>query len=576
MTDNEGARSDPGSRSAAAAVSAAARVQFAIGLLFAASFFFFGIWARFRVPYRDDWDWLLFLFDHRRSPAAWLYPHNEHVIIVARGLLALQYALDGAAGRLLSACGLASESLVAWMFWRETRRRWPGSLGLFVWGAIAVLLFSTFQLQSVVFGAAILFPLVQLWAVLAFVAALNATEPGASRRRWLGAAAAAAGLASLTTTNGLVVPLIVAALLWARGERSSPVPGFAASTIVGLAVYLRFVAPPASSPVPVPGAGAMAGFLLAFFGTALGYASVPLAIGVGAVIGLTCLAAVGQTVVRPKDATRIELFAVAVIAFASASAVMAVPGRAGFGAIQAAQSRYTTFSLACWSALFVWLLSAAERRGWNWRRPCLMRGLAAACCVALPVHLFIGFVWRLKADNIAAAMLAVRSGVHDEAWVATLHPVTATVYEGAVRLRAAGDRSVVDARMGDSVPGLAPLPSCDGEFRWTRVDADGWRLEGRVRTERRAGVIVDRSRVVRGLAQRAPYVTVPAPPETEFVRQAWAYVRGTRHEDTWLGFTANGEGAPYKLVVQERDGGTQCSVTLDPPPLASSSGVTPP
>src|SRR5262249_10040006 len=150
--------------------------------------------------------------------------------------------------------------------------RWSPDPSRFVWGATAVLGWSTFQLQSVVFGAATIFPLVLLWALLAFQAALNATEPRRSSPRWLLGAAVAAIAAALTTTNGLVVPLIVAWLLWARRARIQTIAAFASATAIGLALYLIFVATAvAASPLPAPSAMAMLGFFLAFFGTALGY-----------------------------------------------------------------------------------------------------------------------------------------------------------------------------------------------------------------------------------------------------------------------------------------------------------------
>lgn len=304
-------RRDPAPSPAGA--STAAATQFAVGLIFALSFLFFSVWARLRVPYRDDWDWLLTFLTEPFSPATWFTPHNEHVIVLARLLFASQFAIEGAAGHVIFVVALLAQATPAWLLWREARRRWPGDGSLFVGGLTAVLLLSTFQLQSVVFGAAILFPLVQMWALLAFVAALNATEPGAARVAWLTTAAGCAAAAALTTTNGLVVPLVVGGVLWRRRERRLVAAGFALATVIALGLYVVFVAGPATGPGDGPGIVAMAAFFFAFFGTALAYASVPVAIAVGAVVFALCSIAVVAAAYERDRVPRLELFAVAMI-----------------------------------------------------------------------------------------------------------------------------------------------------------------------------------------------------------------------------------------------------------------------
>src|SRR5206468_1987373 len=160
--------------------------------------------------------------------------------------------------------------------WREIRHRTPsGPRREFLTGTALAVLFFTIQLQSIVFVAAILFPLVQAFAVIAIVCLLEATSPEPDRRKrsWFGWAAVAA----------------------------------------------------------------MAAFFATFFGSGLAYVNVAAAGSLGALLFLIGCVAVWRLMRDRSSASRADHFAVGVMLFSIASAAMATPGRAQFGALQAAQ-----------------------------------------------------------------------------------------------------------------------------------------------------------------------------------------------------------------------------------------------
>jgi hypothetical protein len=579
-----------------------AGAQFAIGLLFLASFLFFAVRARFPIPYRDDWDWLGWLLTRPLTLRTLFEPHNEHMIPLPRLLVALQYGLEGSGTHFVFAIALAAQLALAWMFLREIGRRFPENppMRRFALGVVAVCLFFTHQLQSFVFMAAVLFPLVQTFAVVAFVCALNATEPGlpglktrptpdateggsgdgAGRAAWLAAAAAATACAGLTTTNGIVAPIIVALLIWVRrGSRTAAI-AFALAGAAGLAAYVLLVGRPwVHAPAPagaawsVPPIGELVAFFLAFFASALAYGSVKAAVVVGSVLfALGCLSI--WTVVRNRgSAPRIEMFSVAVMLFAMASAAMATPARAQFGAVQAAQSRYASYAMAYEAALFLWCLSRVSGSAW-WRRreKAVTLSTVLASTVLLAAHVFIGEVWIAKAENVAFVRYALAARVNDDEWIATLHPVTSIVYETADRLRTDGDRQLIDPRLGEPWRQPAGFDACSGAIALQDLgEQRGWRAIGSLATPAATGVIVDRSLVVRGFAARAPLVETANPLHAqEVVDVVWrSFGSEPPSAPSWLGFAQKGDGGPYVFYGLATDGAPLCQsiVSTVPEPI---------
>ena len=287
--------------------SPVAVLQCGLGLAMAVAFVAFSVAARFTVPYRDDWDWLLSLLSQPMTVRSLFAPHNEHIIPLARLLHAAQYKLEGSQGILLFSVAVMAQLSTGCVFCGETAARWTGRTRLFVIGVVCTLLFSTFQLQSIVFPAAILFPLVQCFAVIAFTAVLTADLRPRPRRLRTCAAALATVAAILTTTNGFAVPVIVAALAWREGRRRTAF-GFGVVALACAIGYAILVGAPWHDGPPAAGqqwalrsAGTMAAYLLTFYGSALAYASIPAAIAVGTgLFGLGCFATWRTIVAGPN------------------------------------------------------------------------------------------------------------------------------------------------------------------------------------------------------------------------------------------------------------------------------------
>jgi hypothetical protein len=549
--------------------SPVAVLQCGLGLAMAVAFVAFSVAARFTVPYRDDWDWLLSLLSQPMTVRSLFAPHNEHIIPLARLLHAAQYKLEGSQGILLFSVAVMAQLSTGCVFCGETAARWTERTRLFVIGVVCTLLFSTFQLQSIVFPAAILFPLVQCFAVIAFSASLTADLRPRPRRLRTCAAALATVAAILTTTNGFAVPVIVAALAWREGRRRTAV-GFGVVALGCAIGYAILVGAPWHDGPPAAGqqwalrsAAAMAAYFLTFYGSALAYASIPAAIAVGTgLFGLGCFAT-WRTIVAGPNATRLEWFCVAAMTFAVASDAMATLGRAAqFGPIQAAQSRYMTFAFVYYAAIILWLFSYSERHR-NLPLPAWIAWVTVAVSVALiPANIFVGAVWVAKAANIAAAGMTLALGVNDEAWVSTLHPITSTVYEGNSRLRSVGDPITTDPDVGRRFA-LDTLPACSsGDLRMVSMpDHSGWRVTGVLPAEASAGLVTDLSGVVIGRVRPAPLVALPNPQEPAVVEAVYRALRNSGPPPSWFGFAGRGTG-PFSALVVSASGTRTCRTLI--------------
>jgi hypothetical protein len=552
-----------------------ARVQFGTGLVFVASFVAFAIWGRFPIPYRDDWDWLYAYLTQPFTLSAQFEPHNEHLIPLARLLFAAQYSIEGLDFRFSFVVALAAQLLIGWVFWRQVRARWRNDAPMrwFAWGLAAVCLFLTYQLQSVVFVAAILFPLVQLFAVIACDAASRASAEEDTPRigrtiEWCIALVAALA-AALTTTNGLVVPAIVALFGLTNRRRISAWMLFvlAAFLVTYVLLYLDIVGRPweHAAPGPPPATPmATVEFFLSFFSSGLLYAGRAAGAGIGAIVlaaGCLCFLVTARDGARRP---RIERFACGLLLFTIASAVMTTVGRAQYGTAQAAQSRYGTYTLVYWAALTVWALSRIDMaRGHRRMTVPLMASAVTVTACALFIQVFVGLVWIAKKDNLRAAGLALRTGVDDEEWISTLHPITQTVYGTRSLLVSAGTWPLADAQIGTPA-GMSVSNHCDGRVQMVKAPGGaGWRVAGVVHTAAQHALIADRAGLTIGLAEPAPAVAVPNPSQMEVVRTVWHELTTNEEEkDRWFGLARIGAGAPYTLVAIGEHGQPDCALPI--------------
>lgn len=545
---------EAGSAASAQARPALARAQWAIGLLMAASAAVLALRARLPFPYRDDWDWFRWLLD-ASSVSSYFIPHNEHVVPLARLLLQAQYGLEGSNGYTMLVASLLAVGLIAWITVAEVGRRWPGDPAArhAAGGAALVILGFAWQLQSVVFPAAVLFPLVQLFAVVSIICLLNASEQtgvqtATRRRTWLALAGLSAVAAMLTTTNGLPVPVLLALVAAGRRMGKATALGFSALAALGAGLYIVFVLGgqrAAAGSLEIAPIGLAIGFFLAFYASLVALVTAAGSVMLGALLFAAGLFAVVTTWLR-RDRPRIEHFAVGILLFTMASAALAAPTRASLGIVQAAQSRYASFVQPYWAALLLVgasRLSAGQRRAWQ------VPVLAASVAV-LPVQGVIGAVWAAKADNTAVAGLALRSGGGDEEWMATLYPEPGTPPAVAAALVADGDRSLGMPLPQLSTGSVSSARRCEGEASISGVPrGSGLRLRASLALAQGEALVLDRAGASVGVAAPSPAADGPNPAPMDVARAVWRRVwRPTAGLRTWMGFAATGGGGPYTLV----------------------------
>lgn len=560
------------------------RAQVAIGIGYLALFVGFSLWARFDVPYRDDWDWILSVLTGPGGVAGLLLPHNEHVIPLARLLMSAQLAIGGLSGHLVQYVALGCQLAIIWIFWREVVRRWPGQPAWrwTVGGLVLVCLSFTQQLQSIVFAAAVLFPLVQFWTTLAIVAWLNADEArasGSDRQRvwWWGGVVCVAG-AVASTTSGIAAPAILGVLAWLRGGRTREVMGWGGVTVVLAATYVGWVGvgvPTAGSgsvePWAPPSAIALISYALAVLSAGATYAHATFAIVLGVIV-LAASAVVLTTALRRRPAlARIEMFAVAQIVFGLACTLMVTPGRAQFGILQAAQSRYATFVLCVWAALVIFFTSRASRGAGAQTAPArpLLVGAVGLSLVLLVPNVYMGVLWWAKADNLNVAYLALRSGVPDPVWLKSLHPLPVVVERTAQAMALRG-MPVVDPAMQTTITPL-PQAACHGEGRLVRQSRLGGMVFGGAWSSSMThGVVIDAGGAVVGLTQPAPWMREPDPSPMQVHAAVMRELRGPGSSapgaHPWIGFAQAGRGGPYRWVGFDSTGASTCiaALTLTP------------
>ena len=546
-----------------------ARTEFAIGVIVFGLFCLFSVAARFTVPYRDDWDWLNAML---AAPVSWQWlfaPHNEHVIPLARLMHLLQYRVEGGQGVTLFLTAVLSQVGIVAVYWREIGLAWTGDWRRFLTGLVTTILFSTFQLQSIVFPAAIIFPLVLLFGLLATVAILNAHDDPAWSGAWTMAAMLATIGAIVSTTNGFSVPIVVG--LVALRQQTRPWLGVCCMVVailcaVGYVVHVGVpwhAGPlPAGQPSGPSRLWALAAYFLTFYASALAYASIPAAIVVGTVLFMIAVFAVTCTLLEGRAAPRIEWFATSVMLFTFASDAMAAAGRAQFGAIQAAQSRYGTFAFAFHAALVLWIWSRVQRQGHLSALRSAAVPIVVVSLALIPANAFVGLVWKAKADNITAAGLAVSVGVVDEEWVATLHPLTNVVYEASRRLGAVQDPVASDEKIGHAVEQPSSLVCASGALEMTTIPSGlGWRVRGSLVPGATAGLVVDDSGTIVGRLHGAPLITRPNATEPEVVSLVVDAYRHGKRASGFFGFARRGSGPPY--VVYPTDAGQRPMCRVD-------------
>lgn len=538
------------------------RILLTLGVLSALTLAWFAWVGRFPVPYRDDWDWLNWVLVAPISLPRLFQPHNEHLIPLPRLLSWVNYRIGGANGHLLFWLAVVAQTATVLFLVGEARRRWRETpvLRQSMTGLLLVILTFAWQLQSLVFAAAVLFPMVQALATFAVAAAVTAADPSrrhSSRTGWLAATFGLSLAAMLTTSNGLAVPIVLAMLATARRESRTVILAHVAMALTGVAAFAWLVlrSSAAGAVSPVGHAWAIVAYFTAFFAPFLTY----LHEGIGAIAGALLFAAGAGLVVRTwrhgRGATRVEQIVAGLLLFAMASGGMAALGRARFGLDQAAQSRYATFALTYWAALLIgfteWRADRLVRPRGSLPRLLVVGGTTAV----LVADVFTGAVWWAKARNVAAAGLAVGAGVRDDEWTETLHPLPHVVYDVVALARAHGDASLLDPAIG-TTHGAGAIPACRGSLTASRAPrGDAVRLTGTIADEATTGVVVDADAIVIGLIGRAPLVSAPNPSRSQVTQAVIQALRdGDWRSSAWLGFARPARQTTVTAIFSGTDG----------------------
>ncbi len=548
------------------------RISLTLGMLSAATLAVSALVARFAVPYRDDWDWLNWVLVGPITLRRVFQPHNEHLIPLPRLLSWLSYHVGSAGGHLLFWIAVVAQTATLLLLVAESRRRWRETpiLRQALTGMLLLILTFAWQLQSLVFAAAVLFPMVQALAALAVAAAVTASDRlsrHAPRTGWLAMTFGLSLAAMMTTTNGLAVPVVLAILAAARRESRAVILAHTGMILAGGVAFAWLVLSTRAgwshgALSPAAYVWATLTYFAAFFAPFVTYLHDALGVLVGAALFVAGAALVLRTLRRGPGATRVEHVVAGLLLFTMASGGMAALGRASFGIDQAAQSRYATFALTYWAAL---LLGFTERRADRLLRPRsrALRATAIAAMVAvIGTDVFTGLVWWAKAGNVSAAGLAVSAGVRDDEWTETLHPLPRVVYDVVALAYANGDGSLLDPAIGTRHATVA-LPTCGGSltaFRAPRGEAV--RLEGTITDRVTRGVVVDADAVVIGVIRPAPLVNTPNPSRSDVTR---AVIRAVRHGEwqssSWLGF-ARPSGDPTPTAIFAGADGDVCRIVV--------------
>jgi hypothetical protein len=549
------------------------RILLTLGTLSAVTLAWFAWVGRFPVPYRDDWDWLNWVLAAPISLPRLFQPHNEHLIPLPRLLSWIGYQLEGADGHLLFWIAVAAQSVTVLFLVGEARRRWRESpiVRQALTGLLLVILTFAWQLQSIVFAAAVLFPMVQALAALAVAAAVTAADPSRRHARtgWLFATFGLSLTAMLTTSNGLAVPVVLAILAIARRESRAVVLTHLVMATAGAAAFAWFVI--GSAAIGGSGTGSAVGpvsaivtYFLAFFAPFLTYLHDWMGTIAGAFLFVAGATRVLRTLRHGPGATRLEQIVAGLLLFTMASGGMAALGRARFGIDQAAQSRYATFALTYWAVLLIGFTESRSNRVIQPRGSLLRAAVVAGAAVVLVAHAFTGLVWWAKARNVAAAGLAISTNVRDDEWVETLHPLPRVVYDVVARARTAHDTSLLSPAIGTR-HATGALPACAGSLTASRATrGDGLRIVGSIRDVATTGVVVDATGIVVGLIGRAPLVAMPNPSRSQVTQAVVQAIRRREWRSSgWMGFAKLSSPSTMTAIFAGTEGDV-CRVLVTP------------
>jgi hypothetical protein len=534
----------------------AATTTLLAGIAYTIVFVYFAFRARFTVPYFDDWSWLASLQDG--GLASLWQPHNEHLIVIPRLLVWIDFWIWGWPGYASLLAALLAHASVAAVFIWMCRGRDVAEARLLA-GAVLIITFSTYGLQGAVFPAAVNFPLVVAFATLAVASLAHGAAAASRRHHWMTAAGVCSVLAMLCVSNGLAVPFILVALaLLLRLPRAAL--AFLALGLAGAAVRYAIGGVPESA--LVASLPAVMRFTLATLAGPAASLSIDLALGVGALF-LVLAAVVCWRFVRTRARPPADAIVAGCVAFAIAGGFLTAIGRAQFDPSVAAQSRYTELAALGWASLLLALPAGLTDRRVG-RMAAMV--LAAVAIIGFPAQLFVGRVWAAKADHLAVAGLALATGVDDDDWISRIHPLGSSLIDPVLPLlrdRGVGFLSFPEA--GQRVT-ASTAPPCDGRVEaFNSLDSSPiLRIRGQLRNQGAALRLLDGESRAQGLALPAPTTEHPLAYANDFVWAELEILSGRVDiEGLWVGVSKRGSGPPFQAELIDDKRSVICTATVD-------------
>ncbi len=473
------------------------------------------------VPSWDMWDAGLNFFMHSADPRLWWAPHNEHRIVLSRGLFWLDYQFLGGTGKLLIALNYLMLAIFA-AIWISLLRRVEGvSQGQRVVCAALIVAwcFQWMQSGNMIWPFQVTFFLAYLIPLLSFVALGRSVDKG---RPWLFHAAAAGGLASVgTMANGLFALPLLATMAAALRLSRLRIVWLLALTCCAWWLALAGGLSPAGEQAPAGNfplqhAWSRACFVLLFLGSPFYHWAGGGAAGVvlGVAAGIAACAAMAWLARRifsaPGKPRGADLALLAFSGYVLASAIATAWGRFDpQNLAEAATYRYTTPGVMLWAALFCGLVRSGGGAA-------LLHGKVVAALAALGLVVLLNRqldAARWPNGHVfdrAVAGVALSLGVRDDATVSSVHPRPEAVGHVAAAARAAGlsifgrppfntaaeiqDGITVDIRLPGCrgcIDSLTPIGN-DGRF----IRIEGWAISPDGRRPSWGRVVDQEGRVV--------------------------------------------------------------------------------
>ncbi len=539
----------------------AARLNLVLGITFAAIFIFFAFRARFTVPYFDDWPWLASVLDGPFNKGLW-QPRNEHIIVIPRLLLWVDYWIWGWPGYATLFAALLSHAAIAGVLILASRDRSRDEV-LLLSGSILVLTFLTYELQGAVFAGSVLFPLVAAFSTIAIACLANCAGNSSERSisRSVNLSALVSVMAMLCLTNGLVVPFILAGLSLLLRLRRRTTVMFLTLGVVGL--IARYALGSVPGTVLSASHAAILRFGLAMLAGPIASLSPQLAVGVGGCFSALAVWALWRFI-RARVRTAADTLLVGSIWFVMATAAMASLGRAQFDLSVAAESRYTELAAIGWASLLLIVMPAGVTNRPIGKLAAVL--LPVVALAALPAQVFVGRVWAAKADHLDVASLALAVGVNDEDWIWRVHPFGAEEIDPVLQQLRARDVGFLafPERGRQTLNPTTPAVQCEGSVEAVDLQAgSGLRVHGHIRERGGRVRIVDSESRVRGLAKPAPLVPHARATPNDFVWAELEVLAGRLNTDeNWLGFATWGSGPPFRAELIDAAGQLVCQASI--------------